>query len=107
MMKTLKYIVLLTVMLVNVTPSIKDGKVEWKANEAAAQYYTVEYDFDTFTYYCHDFNSNNPALYLFQSVAQYEALNNIDPFSFGSIINDYAGTINLLKFRKYNLGCLC
>src|SRR5574344_1855317 len=42
MMKTLKYIVLLTVMLVNVTPYIKDGKVEWKANEAAAQYYTIE-----------------------------------------------------------------
>ena len=41
-MKTLKFIVLLTVMLVNVTPYIKDGKVEWKANEAAAQNYTYE-----------------------------------------------------------------
>jgi hypothetical protein len=41
-MKTLKLIVLLTVMLVNVTPYIKDGKVEWKTNEAAAQNYTYE-----------------------------------------------------------------
>ena len=42
MLKTLKYIVLFTVMLVNVTPYIKDGKVEWKANEAAAQNYVCE-----------------------------------------------------------------
>ena len=42
MMKTLKFIVLLTVMLVNVTPYIKDGKLQWKATQAAAQYYTIE-----------------------------------------------------------------
>ena len=49
-MKTLKLIVLLTVMLVNVTPYIKDGKLEWKANEAAAQNYVCESNFFTFTW---------------------------------------------------------
>src|SRR5574344_2709240 len=42
MMKTLKFIVLLSVMLVNVTPYIKDGKVEWKTTQAAAQNYIIE-----------------------------------------------------------------
>ena len=42
-MKTLKYIVLLTVMLVNVTPYIKDGKLEWKTTHAQAQAYTIEH----------------------------------------------------------------
>src|SRR5574344_1386048 len=43
MMKTLKYIVLLTVMLVNMTPYIKDGKLEWKTTHAQAQIYTIEH----------------------------------------------------------------
>jgi hypothetical protein len=61
MMKTLKYIVLLTVMLVNVTPYIKDGKLEWKANEAAAQFYTIEYDIKRGQYLCGDLENRYAA----------------------------------------------
>jgi hypothetical protein len=41
-MKNLKKLLLLGVMLVNVMPYLKDGKVEWKAAQAEAQTYTCE-----------------------------------------------------------------
>ncbi len=98
-MKTLKFIVLLTVMLVNVTPYIKDGKVEWKGNEAAAQYYTVEYDAETFTYYCHNFDSDDPAVYLFKGLVQCEAINNTYQHY---IIKYYDNAMNILWENSFD-----
>ena len=49
-MKNLKKILLLGIMLVNLMPYFKDGKVELKGAEVAAQTYTCESNFFTFTW---------------------------------------------------------
>jgi hypothetical protein len=64
-MKNLKKILLLGIMLVNLMPYLKEGKVELKSTEVAAQYYTIE-DTGLGIYICGEYD--NPEVTLISKI---------------------------------------